>query len=1264
MGSVKGKALFMIVLIAFTSFTFYIPDIRAQQQECCERTRDGAFCMYTDASQCDPPFKKAPAFCEDTSFCTLGCCFDSDSGECFSNTAYSECTQLDGTWKAGACTDTPQCSVGCCQLENQAFLSTLTKCKQVVSQYSDSEPDFDASIQDEFTCVNSVLSAEQGCCVKEDSCSFTTRADCGLLEPRPTTGNETNKGPETQDKSVGFYPEILCSSDSLVCTGAKQHHLGCYNEDVYWFDSESNRENIFLGYSPDAKRESYNNGKVLEEPGCVASPYDPRCGNCDYTKGTLCAEVDGNPTCIDLNCKDITPFPHAPDVAGSKELGESWCIFDGPVGFAQDTVGSRHFRGVCINGEEVIEPCRDFREEFCTQSVSGGEPMTQFGSFYQKITSLFTPLKGRSALSDIFSGSSYSEGACRENRFQSCLDCNEFGTRSEVFECCNEQAYRDCYFLPSGATEKEGTCVPNVPPGLRFWSDAASILERQTTSLSEEGKEQKSVERVPSVPGDDHCRQANFECEVGFSRTEFSDWKCTSNCHCLTEDMFAAVHSVCIAQGDCGSYMNYVEEFTQGGWNIDATGPKGKDGAIPSQFKEKLIQRLQDDLQRNALVNPPEEGKKPKELGGFKGFFKKSAVPLSIIGGTGLVGALTSGQLSSFVGGLILGPTYALGGLSYLVGGAGTPSQALVSAGFKSPFVKELVLNSGNTLPKGLALTGGEVEKLGLKGVEGIKALEGGGYKVVESGIKVPSGIDPKGVTIPGQGAATSFGHVLGIVNIISWAWTIYNIIDVLGAETVTGKVKFECLAWEAPDGGADCEKCNKGPLPCSEYRCKSLGKACSIVNEGTDNVLCVNILPQDTNSPRIIADTEFIKYGIQEEKLNGFTITNPLPPFTPVSLALLTDEPAQCKFSSEPSIEYDDMNFNFGSSLFEFKHNMTISLPSELQSDQALQLTNGGKYTLYVRCVDANGNENERDYYIRFQIDKGPDLTPPKIESTSINSGSFIKSDIESVLLDLYLNEPSQCKWDKRDIEIDLMEHSFICGGSGLDIQGVNFGSYGCSASLDIEHPTGNSSENKENGYYFRCQDKAGNKNFDSFNYKLISTHPLRIGETSPNGTLTSGIGIELKITTLDGAENGKAICGVSTENIPFRNMAAFQTTNMPIHTQTLQLLEEGAYTFFVICLDTAGNEAKTRIDFSVEPDDDIPILFSVFKDTNLGILSITTNEPTTCRYLDQDFPFERGILMTNEDTLTHEAVLGNTLYIVKCRDIFDNEATFTIFP
>ena len=37
-------------------------------------------------------------------------------------------------------------------------------------------------------------------------------------------------------------------------------------------------------------------------------------------------------------------------------------------------------------------------------------------------------------------------------------------------------------------------------------------------------------------------------------------------------------------------------------------------------------------------------------------------------------------------------------------------------------------------------------------------------------------------------------------------------------------KVDFSCIPWQAPLGGNNCETCNKGFLPCSEYQCTPFG--------------------------------------------------------------------------------------------------------------------------------------------------------------------------------------------------------------------------------------------------------------------------------------------------------------------------------------------------------------------------------------------------------------------------------------------------------
>lgn len=1556
----KQKAIFMLFLIVLSAFYFpnILPEVKAQEnKECCEKTVSGNFCVYVSSSQCDKTKLHSPTTCENTDYCSVGCCFDSDSGECFNNVANSECkSQKVRTFQQGDCSQIPQCSVGCCQLSNQAFISTLTKCKSVTSQYPDVTMKFDPGIQDEYTCLASVRSGVKGCCVKaQGQCSFTTAEECGIqktLPPPPeqqvpgfencipessivdstknqqccqglesvsissdpnakpvcrksSTGSldtfppqiivqspqgtvtqltttlqiSTNKAAnckyDTQDKAfdqmtnsflttggtshsvpisnlinnnpytyyvrckdpqnnienpsstvitfnvnaqsqatgqavlnfnpntppeekTGFFEGYLCSNDQLPCDVAKLHNLGCYNEDVYWFDSGNNPENVFLGNSQTQKEESYNSGRILENPDskCTARPDDKNCGNCDYTQGTLCGEKDGEFLCKDLNCKDTTADSNSPDATGgSKELGQSWCLYDGPVGpdemgAPQDRVGSRHFRSACINGEELVEPCKDFREELCTQSYSNGQSTNGDGTslFYEVTKNLPQLPFSSSPLSNIFNPNNalgysnsggYSEAACRQNRFDSCAQCNTLSSQSKVKSCCEDISQRDCSFMQSGVTAKGGTCVPLVKPGLRFWQGNTLISSRQSTTNNPNptgkaiteitgkqvspytGTGQPNTNPTPSpqgssffgtpqttpqptgspsdtpqirgnqnlnlgatgVPtntqgvnantniGNDICSQANIDCEVGFTRTGWdhilgrSNWKCTYNCQCLTDDAFTAAHSVCRSIGDCGAYFNYVGVFTEGGFDIKAEGPKGE-LAIPDNIREKFMSKARPNLLKYALEKPPKTGGGPVSptIGTF---FKKSAIPLAVIGFTAL-GGLAGGGLSGLAGGFLLGPMtlvsfFTPGSTSAALGstlqGAGFGNTALVERsytlvnGVATPLPATISSGTVVNIPKA-SMTPELAKTLG---TESIAPNANGIYEVTLTK-EIPSSTLPTGASLGkggGEGIiasspqATGWGYAVGIANTIAWIWTIYELVDWLAADTKKGKVGFICKAWEAPNGGNDCDKCNENTAlkPCSEYRCKSLGKLCEIVNKGTDNEICTNVQPNDAFSPRITPDKNYMKdYQLEEDSNKGFKITNEIPPFTPVKLGLITDEAAQCKFATKPSANvqakeaFDSMEFDFGSSLFLMKHNMTFMLPSDLTTQQALQLTNGGQYTIYVRCKDSTGNANGRDYYINFKIKPGPDLSAPEILSVDTQSGTYIKEEFTEYPIKIFVNELATCKWEpNRDIDYDAMQNQFSCVSSGTDLS-VTPGApaYICSTTLKLEKAQGlptqeaTSSDitptpgNIRNVYYFRCQDKATppNKNTQGYPYTLISSSKLEIVNKSPIGELETGNNLVLSVTTSKGAESGRAICGYSQQqNKELTDIPAFVNTLSNTHTQPLSPLNEGNYNFYIGCQDKAGNEVKDTVSFSVKADKDYPRLISVYKEA--GTLHIKTDEPSSCQYSNADFSFGSGSDMSNPISDSHDAALVNQVYIIKCNDEFGNTSPgYIVYP
>ncbi|MFH1210036.1 MAG: hypothetical protein V1663_04575, partial [archaeon] len=278
---IKPKAIFMIIVLVCSIFSISllnVKDVKAANNVCCEKTVDDEYCVFTDESECDPDpdFMQASTACESTDFCRTGCCYSVDEGVCSKNSQKAECTYNGGTFDENAECEIPQCSKGCCMLPSQCSFLTQTACKSIVSDYQNLafEDIFKADITSEIDCVDQCRSSEEGCCVYADGAKFTTRDDCVTLDGT-------------------FNLNMLCSHESLGTQCTKQHHTGCLDnkDQVYWFDSCGNRENIYesdLSYS-------YNNGFILpKEQSCtlnLVDGIDINCGNCDYTQSSLCSQA-------------------------------------------------------------------------------------------------------------------------------------------------------------------------------------------------------------------------------------------------------------------------------------------------------------------------------------------------------------------------------------------------------------------------------------------------------------------------------------------------------------------------------------------------------------------------------------------------------------------------------------------------------------------------------------------------------------------------------------------------------------------------------------------------------------------------------------------------------------------------------------------------------------------------------------------------------------------------------------------------------------
>jgi len=579
------KVLFSFALaglfIVFTllSLTF----INAETGVCCEKTISGAFCINAPKEQCDSNFKISPTSCDSTSYCKPGCCFDSQEGLCMESTPQNVCNAGNGTWASDSSCQIPQCNLGCCVIGDQGAFVTLTRCKQLSGFYG-LKTDFRKNIKDEVSCISLAQGDDKGACVREDpatlskTCTFTTRSSCSVGNIIGNSLNETNNSKVAE---VGFYKDILCSSEELgsICGPSTKTTIVDGKDEVYFIDSCGNTANIYDASRYSDKQYWSKVYKKSESCGYANSNANSKsCGNCDYYLGSIGRKATGmlglgqptygNYICIDLSCKKE-----------NKKHGESWCVTDSPTGAGKDTVGSRYYKEVCLYGEVITEPCADYRNEICIEGNFNG----------------------------------FTEAACRVNRWQDCIQ------QEEQADCENADL-RDCMWMSgyyfsgnTGQVEKStedmnadgtkddpspsGLCVPNYPAGSNFWGSSSS-----STSVKSSGNFSASTPSFSSTTSslgtgyvDPSSTNSISSCSLGNSKLtvkwkkvdklwpyKATNWECVENCQYVTSTSVdkdsdptttlegtswaSEMNNICYRLGDCGGYINWQGKYTEEGF--------------------------------------------------------------------------------------------------------------------------------------------------------------------------------------------------------------------------------------------------------------------------------------------------------------------------------------------------------------------------------------------------------------------------------------------------------------------------------------------------------------------------------------------------------------------------------------------------------------------------------------------------------------------------------------------------------------------------
>jgi len=1140
----------------------------------------------------------------------LGCCFDKDEGLCDPNSEKTKCeSQTNGLFFGDKfLCDISECRQGCCILGTEAQFVTEKRCSKL-SQLYGLPSKWDASISDEISCISKAQAGELGACViplqgeDKNTCKFTTKEDCASIQGQ-------------------FHKSYLCSNAELNTNCKKQFSTGCAEgkDEIYWFDSCGNRENIYSSN----KVQSWNNGKVLaKEQSCNSNSQNigsGSCGNCNYELGSICGTYrpgvdkkisDGEYACRNLNCKN------APGNAGKKQdriNGESWCVYDGQIGEAiistktsipgidpnflnkgallsADVVGSRHWRYSCINGEVKVEPCADYRKEICVQDekkLSGGK----------KIDNAF----------------------CRVNMWESCILLNgQTGCEKDCIDKCNTNP--DCRIqnVEVDSNFKFNTCVPKYPPGFDLAS-TSGLNEQIESQLGNLGGLSETTSQLSNLGGSrggtsasQVCGMASKTCTVIYAKGCPGGWKCKSNCNCMDIDFTLQMNNLCVSLGDCGAYTNIAGNVTDKGYSVSKKGDKGhapprlnNTHKIYSIFAKAVAGQHADPGFFNSIGfinNLPMflEGYGETGAGGGGGspgmFSPTTLIPTL---GTGVVATAVDLALSSLGPGILgWGPFLGTGAIAAIVIFAlmqlfGCGKIKTVEITFEcKPWTQPILSDDCAFCNKDLLKSCSKYrcESLGIN-CQIINEDSDGECVDKRTETKVPT--------------ITPYKEILNA--------SLYR----YEAESTNG------------------------------FRIRDINGNC--IQAFTPLLFGVqtDVFAQCKISTKRNFEEGETTYFFEQNK---FTKNHTSATYLPSVDSIIASETSNV----------DEFN--------QARNNEEI---------YTYVLNQVGDINFYVKCANINGQENIQDYQINFCVKPGPDLTPPIVVATAPADNTIVAFNASEQQMILFVNEPAECRWDVvKPTSTDMLENYNLLKNTmdcNTDVNSGTLLGYMCTTILPITA--------QENKFYFLCRDQPwleenSSRNLGAYNggiyeYTLKkSESELKIISISPNGTIIRGVEpvtINLEVETSGGADSGIAICyyklnKLNSEEILMFNQVKFYETGTNKHVQILTNMYKGNYSAEINCADTAGNTANGEGSFKLELDSTYPEVTRVYND--LGNLVVLTNEDATCKLTTDnslgcnfDFYDENITIMGGSLSKIHSIGWNaKIIHYIKCEDIWENK-------
>lgn len=1129
-GEIKQNSVidsFASVLSKVIEFFDIVPSVSAQDVGCCKVMKNGAKCQSALVTECDVTQGfYANKSCTDTNpstglpYCQIGCCITGD-GMCMLETISTDCLvppALKFVRDDARCQQDLLCRLGCCSVGYERYWMTNKTCVETKGGSWDGGVSYES-------CFTNIDPRTMGCCRYE--CKFESVRECANKMGRDVG----------QVVGEGLWIPRKCYENVPGCTQCVQQASAKCVEgfpDLYWADSCGNAYVDEVNTFCSRRNEICNASTNKCDSGKCTNVFDNFKANGDFT---------------------ALPGRHGQ----TRESGESWCVYDRPDlvwGNGTEPAGSRHWRCSCIQGKEYCEPCADYRQQICVESlfdITQGKIIE--ASYHQR-----------------YSNNYRSFASCIGNPWRTCLLLKDE-------DDCNSNP--SCFWITDFAP-----LIGKVPDDIFRIEDGkekgfagvrADTLEETDSGDPELGTIVGPPRCLPRIPpgldvGFNHFQNKETICKL-------VSYACTVEDRLLGGDKNPECNDIvwmelmahrCRAIADCGVWFNYLHAPSSN--KNTAT----QDGILIAEVTPEY------DAEGNVTEKEIERNFKLLDNNNFEKYQQIIADPFKIFemnkekwGEGGWGWALILDVLTYF--------------------GIALPHKSWLLTMFKANEFK-FSFWGGKGLLNAYTVIGAILLI--------IAAIIPGPQWLKESVRSVGYGLTAKGIAT-GLGAGAGVSLAIGAAALLTYA-LFFAVWDV-------DHMVVECYPWMPPAGGDDCEKCDDDPMrPCSKYRCESLGTACVWNGTTADGLPCeqspeseCGVCHKEHNdgAPPVITKVSVKEAGYsvspQQPGMPPSTIVvskggSPIEPNSVFTLQLDFNERAVCKWHTQHTLSFNEMPPAwFGSNTWKYNQTMSIPVGKLIEGYNIIYI--------YVRCADSYMNANIGEYTIQFAVTT-TDMAPPIILGTDRDYNKNFGYGVTELPLWIYVNEMAKCRWAKQDIDYSLMggECSTILSQTGFK----------CNTTL-----TGLQSEppGLANPFYIRCNDTSGNVMQQSYQLTLYPTLPLKIINIVPeNGAYVKGCeisGIELEVETSEGADNGKAIC--YWKNQSMIDFTKFTETNAVSHRTNVSATSQ---TINITCYDSALNKATNSTTFTVEADQTPPVITRIYKDS--GNLVLRTNEDATCSY------------------------------------------------